>query len=115
MIIFIFLLIKRKKSISQIEILLGQKIDIEKTVIFFDEIQICERAITSLKYFCEAKENQVIPIEVKAGEHIKSRSMSNYIIKYKPPYVIRISAGNFGFSNNIFSIPLYAIFCLGVS
>ena len=42
---------------SQIEVLIGEKIEIEKTVIFFDEIQICEKAITSLKYFCEAKEN----------------------------------------------------------
>lgn len=58
------------------------------------------------------KENQVIPIEVKAGEHTKSRSMSNYIIKYKPPYAIRISARNFGFSNHIYSVPLYAVFCL---
>lgn len=62
--------------------------------------------------FVIAKENQVIPIEVKAGEHIKSRSMSNYITKYKPPYAIRISARNFGFSNNIYGIPLYAVFCI---
>lgn len=25
----------------------------EKTLIFFDEVQLCERALTSLKYFCE--------------------------------------------------------------
>ena len=58
------------------------------------------------------KGNEVIPIEVKAGEHTKSRSISNYILKYKPSYVIRISAKNFGFSNNIYSIPLYAVFCI---
>lgn len=63
--------------------------------------------------FVIAKENQVIPIEVKAGEHIKSRSMSNYILKHNPPYAIRISARNFGFTNHIYSIPLYAVFCLG--
>ncbi len=62
--------------------------------------------------FVIAQENQVIPIEVKAGEHVKSRSMSNYIMKYKPPYAIRISARNFGFSNNIYAIPLYAVFCI---
>ena len=62
--------------------------------------------------FMIAQENQVIPIEVKAGEHIKSRSMSNYIMKYKPAYAIRISARNFGFSNQIYVIPLYAVFCL---
>lgn len=33
---------------------IGFKID-EDTLVFFDEIQICGRAITSLKYFCEEK------------------------------------------------------------
>lgn len=31
----------------------GQTIIREKTLIIFDEIQLCERALTSLKYFCE--------------------------------------------------------------
>ena len=31
----------------------NQTIVKEKTLIFFDEIQLCERALTSLKYFCE--------------------------------------------------------------
>lgn len=31
----------------------GQTIVREKTLIVFDEVQICERALTSLKYFCE--------------------------------------------------------------
>ncbi|MEI6602828.1 MAG: ATP-binding protein [Clostridia bacterium] len=30
-----------------------QTIVSEKTLVFFDEIQLCERALTSLKYFCE--------------------------------------------------------------
>ena len=32
----------------------GQTIVKEKTLIVFDEIQLCERALTSLKYFCES-------------------------------------------------------------
>ena len=31
----------------------GQTIVREKTLIIFDEVQLCERALTSLKYFCE--------------------------------------------------------------
>ncbi|MGN0582407.1 MAG: ATP-binding protein, partial [Oscillospiraceae bacterium] len=31
----------------------GKSIVKEKTLIIFDEIQLCERALTSLKYFCE--------------------------------------------------------------
>lgn len=32
----------------------GQTIVREKTLIVFDEVQLCERALTSLKYFCES-------------------------------------------------------------
>lgn len=49
-----------KEIIKYIEAFIGRSINIENTVIFFDEIQICERAITALKYFCEAKENYKI-------------------------------------------------------
>ena len=39
----------------------GQTISKEHTLIIFDEIQLCERAVTSLKYFCEqAPEYHVI-------------------------------------------------------
>lgn len=33
--------------------LAGQTIVREKTLVVFDEVQLCERALTSLKYFCE--------------------------------------------------------------
>lgn len=39
--------------INRLEMFFGTKIDPAKTLIFFDEIQACERALTSLKYFCE--------------------------------------------------------------
>ncbi|MDR0395603.1 MAG: DUF4143 domain-containing protein [Tannerella sp.] len=41
--------------VSKIEMYFDRKIDIEKTVFFFDEIQVCERAISSLKFFAESK------------------------------------------------------------
>ena len=37
-------------------ILAGRKLT-ENTAIIIDEIQVCERAVTALKYFCEAEEN----------------------------------------------------------
>ena len=41
--------------------IVNQTIVREKTLIFFDEVQLCERTITSLKYFCEnAPEYHVI-------------------------------------------------------
>ena len=41
--------------ISKIEMYFDKKIDIANTVFFFDEIQVCERAISALKFFAESK------------------------------------------------------------
>lgn len=41
------------RIVSEIELLSGQKIIPGDTILIFDEIQACTRAITSLKYFCE--------------------------------------------------------------
>lgn len=54
----------------------------------------------------------IIPVEVKASENTQAKSLKVYMEKYKPSYGIRISAKNFGFTNNIKSIPLYAVFCI---
>ena len=53
-----------------------------------------------------------IPVEVKAGMRVKSRSLNTFAKKYSPPYSIRISGKNFGYENNIKSVPLYAVFCI---
>jgi predicted AAA+ superfamily ATPase len=62
--------------------------------------------------FLLQREGHVIPVEVKAGLHTKSRSLSVFCGKYKPEYAIRISAKNFGFENSVKSVPLYAVFCI---
>ena len=54
-------------------------------------------------------DGDIIPIEVKASDNITSKSLNYYINRYKPKYSIRVSTKNFGFSNNIKSIPLYAV------
>ncbi len=56
--------------------------------------------------------NGIIPIEVKANINNNSKSLNYYMDKYKPPYAIRVSSRNFGYENNIKSIPLYATFCI---
>lgn len=62
--------------------------------------------------FIIQKETEIIPIEVKSNIHTKSRSLDLYMKNYKPKYAIRISEKNFGFENNIKSVPLYAVFCI---
>lgn len=57
-------------------------------------------------------EEGLIPIEVKSSDNVKSKSMSEYLKKFNPSYGIRISSKNFGFNNNIKSVPLYATFLI---
>ena len=54
----------------------------------------------------------IIPIEVKANDNTSSKSLNVYMQRYKPEYGIRISTKNFGFKNNIKSVPLYATFLI---
>ena len=53
--------INAKYLINKLELFYGEKIIPGKTLIFFDEIQANERALTALKYFCEdANEYHII-------------------------------------------------------
>lgn len=56
--------------------------------------------------------DDIIPIEVKSGENVRARSLGVFNNIYLPKYALRISTKNFGFENNIKSIPLYAVFCV---
>ena len=57
-------------------------------------------------------EGKLIPVEAKSGDNVASTSLREYIRLFSPVYSIRISERNFGFENNIRSIPLYAVFCI---
>lgn len=54
----------------------------------------------------------IVPIEVKSGSRTVSKCFQNYMQKCDAPYGIRISEKNFGFENNVLSIPLYAVLCI---
>lgn len=54
----------------------------------------------------------IIPVECKANDHVRSRSLNSYMKRYNSPYAIRISKQNFGFENGIKSVPVYATFCV---
>lgn len=62
--------------------------------------------------FLISTDDGIIPIEVKSGINNRSKSLNVYIEQNKPKYAIRFSTRNFGFENNIKSIPLYAVFCV---
>ncbi len=54
----------------------------------------------------------IIPVGVKAAENTQAKSLKSYVNKFNPQYSIRILTKNFGFVNNIKSVPLYAVFCI---
>ena len=55
----------------------GQTIIKEKTLIIFDEVQLCERALTSLKYFCEnAPEYHIIALGSLLGVAVNRAKFS---------------------------------------
>ncbi len=57
-------------------------------------------------------EDGLIPVEVKSSDNTKSKSLNAYMERFKPKYAIRVSSKNFGFENNIKSVPLYATFLI---
>lgn len=62
--------------------------------------------------FVLQKDNQIIGIEVKKGEHVRSRSLNVFVTNYKPAYSMRLSLKNFGEKDRLKAIPLYAAFCI---
>lgn len=80
--------------------------------VHWNELYYWDSAHTAEIDFIIQDQDKIIPVEVKASANTKSRSLSVYKEMYKPAYVIRISAKNFGFENNIKSVPLYAVFCI---
>lgn len=71
-----------------------------------------ESSSTAELDFVLQKGNQIIGIEVKKGEHVRSRSLSVFVDGYKPAYSIRFSLKNFGEKDGLKSVPLYAAFCI---
>jgi len=57
--------------------------------------------------FVIQKDNQVIPIEVKSSENLKSRSLRVYYDKYKPYITVRTSLSGFKQQDWMQNIPLF--------
>ena len=57
-------------------------------------------------------QDDIIPVEIKAGRKRRSTSLKNYITRFEPPIAIRISEQNFGEINGLISVPLYAAWCI---
>ncbi len=62
--------------------------------------------------FIIQRNGELIPIEVKAADNTRAKSLKIYMDTYKPTYAIKLSAKNFGFEDNKKIVPLYAAFCI---
>lgn len=65
--------IDEEKILEELELYIGRKIDLDKTLLFFDEIQVSENFIVSLKYFNESEKPYKI---VCAGSLLRSKNKS---------------------------------------
>jgi predicted AAA+ superfamily ATPase len=65
-----------------------------------------------LDFVIQRSNGDILPIEVKSSENVRSKSLNQFITKYNTPFSIRVSTKNFGFENGIKSVPLYATFCI---
>ncbi len=63
--------IDEEKILQELELYMGKKIDLEKTLFFFDEVQVSENFIVSLKYFNEAEKPYKI---ICAGSLLRSKN-----------------------------------------
>lgn len=78
----------------------------------FDEIYYWKSQNQAEVDFVINHKDGIIPIEVKAGDSVQSKSLYVFMKRFNPQYAIRISTKNFGIANNIKSVPLYAVFLI---
>ncbi|HWR38157.1 MAG TPA: ATP-binding protein [Patescibacteria group bacterium] len=62
--------------------------------------------------FIIQRQGQIIPIEVKAADNTRAKSLGVYMQMFKPQYAIKLSTKNFGFEDGKKTVPLYAAFCI---
>ena len=59
--------------------------------------------------FLIQKDEKVIPIEVKAEENLRAKSLRLFSEKYNPKYAIRTSMSNYRKEEWLVNIPLWAV------
>jgi len=62
--------------------------------------------------FVTQSQSGVTAIEVKKGEHSKSKSLGIFRGKYAPARAVRLSSKNFGSTDGVLAVPFYAVWCL---
>jgi predicted AAA+ superfamily ATPase len=68
-----------------------------------------ENSKFELDFIVQSEEDDLIPIEVKAGESLRAKSFKYYCEKYKPEKAIRTSLSDYRKENWMTNVPLYII------
>lgn len=67
-----------------------------------------EHATAELDFAIETA-NGLVPIEVKAAENLRSKSLRSYIDRFHPPQALRFSLASYREEEDMINVPLYAI------
>ena len=67
-----------------------------------------ERATAEVDFILQI-ESDIIPIEVKAEENLKAKSLKQYVEKFSPEYAIRTSMSDYRKEEWLTNLPLYAL------
>jgi uncharacterized protein len=81
-----------------------QQLKIQKELYYW----IASNATAEIDFVLQ-HQNEIIPIEVKAEENLKSKSLKVYVEKYAPKTVIRTSMNQYRQEDWLTNVPLYAI------
>jgi predicted AAA+ superfamily ATPase len=65
-----------------------------------------------LDFVFQDRNGNILPLEAKSADNVRSKSLRTYAASYKPSVSLRVSSRNFGLENGIRSLPLYSLFCL---
>jgi predicted AAA+ superfamily ATPase len=68
--------------------------------------------VAEIDFIYQDTKGKLIPVEVKSADNTQAKSLAVYMKKYKPDYAVKLSTKNFGFENDIKTVPLYAAFCI---
>ena len=76
-----------------------------KTALFYWSVA---NSLAEIDFLIQSK-NEIIPIEVKAEENVKSKSLKVYVEKFSPKIAVRTSMNAYREESWLVNVPLYAI------
>lgn len=76
--------------------------------VFHEDTETCTPLYTTYYFLIQIK-GDVIPIEVKAEENLRSKSLKAYVDKLEPEYAIRTSMKDYREQDWLVNIPLWCV------